>query len=85
MKICHFCGNNNFRETTIQYTYKHNNQYFIVDDVPCTQCEFCGETYFEAKDLKQIEAEFNALYQHGKQPTRKLYVPIERFSDFRQL
>ena len=79
MKICHFCGNKNFRDATIQYTYKHEGKFLIVDDVPCTQCEYCGELYFKAKVLKHIEKEFNAIYYQGKKSKKKLYVPVERF------
>ena len=55
---CHFCGNKNFKEARVQYIYRHNNQFLIVNDVPCEQCEYCGEEYFEGKMLTQIEKEF---------------------------
>ena len=30
MKICHFCGNVNFKNVFVEYTYKHNNKYLFV-------------------------------------------------------
>ena len=79
MKICHFCGNKNFNKKNIQYTYKHNDKFFIVNDVPCEECEYCGEQYFKAGVLKAIEKEFNQIYSSGKRPTAEIKVPIENF------
>jgi YgiT-type zinc finger domain-containing protein len=79
MKICHFCGNKNFKDNFVQYTYKHGDQFLIVNDVPCRQCEYCGEPYFKAEVLKQIEKEFQAVYVHGKKTSKELRVPVERF------
>ena len=76
---CHFCGNKNFKQTKVQYIYKHNAKFLIMDDVPCEQCEFCGEQYFEGKILRQIEEEFNRIYVQGKKPIKELRIPIEPF------
>jgi YgiT-type zinc finger domain-containing protein len=76
---CHFCGNKNFRQTKVQYIYKHNGKFLIMDEVPCEQCEFCGEQYFEGKILRQIEEEFNRIYVQGKKPIKELRIPIEPF------
>ena len=81
MEICHFCGNKNFKKETTQYTYKHSNKFLIVDDVPCEQCEFCGEQYFQADILKQIEKEFNAIYSQGKKVNKEITIPIETYSE----
>ena len=55
MKVCHFCGNTEFKHRTVQYLYRHDNNLLFVNNVPCVECAFCGEQYFEAKVLKQIE------------------------------
>jgi YgiT-type zinc finger domain-containing protein len=78
---CHFCGNKNFKQTKVQYIYKYNSQFLIMDDVPCEQCEFCGEQYFEGKILRQIEDEFNRIYVQGKKPIKELRIPIEPFAE----
>lgn len=78
---CHFCGNKNFKEARVQYIYRHNNQFLIVNDVPCEQCEYCGEEYFEGKMLTQIEKEFHRIYAQGKKAKNELRVPIEQFSE----
>ncbi len=76
---CNFCGNKNFKNTKAQYIYRHDNQFLIVNDVPCEQCEYCGEQYFEGKVLRSIEEEFQNIYLQGKKPTEEITVPIEQF------
>ena len=46
-----------------------------------TRWSYCGEKYFEAKVLKQIEKEFFAI-QNGKKIPHEISVPVE---DFRKL
>ena len=83
MNVCHFCGNKHFKHVFVQYTYKRDQQYMIVEDVPCEQCVFCGEQYFEAGVLKQIEAEFEEVYTNGKKVHHQIIVPIESYNDIK--
>jgi YgiT-type zinc finger domain-containing protein len=78
---CNFCGNKNFKETTVQYIYRHDNKFLIVNDVPCEQCEYCGEQYFDGKILSHIEEEFQNIHVKGKKPKEEVKVPIERFPE----
>ncbi|MEN8216010.1 MAG: YgiT-type zinc finger protein [Pseudomonadota bacterium] len=80
-KVCHFCGNKHFKHTTVQYTYRHDDKFLFVNDVPCEQCEYCGEQYFKASVLKTIETEFNAIHSHGKKIKTEIRVPVEPFLD----
>jgi YgiT-type zinc finger domain-containing protein len=79
-KICNFCGNKNFKEIRTQYIYKHNGKFLIVNEVPCEQCEYCGEQYFKAEVLNKIEADFLAVHSSRKKAQSKLLVPIEQFA-----
>ena len=79
-KKCSFCGNKNFKVMLVQYIYKHNNQFMIVDDVPCEQCEYCGEQYFKASVLKKIEADFKEVYSHRRKANREVTIPVEQFA-----
>ncbi|KOR28664.1 hypothetical protein TI03_04205 [Achromatium sp. WMS1] len=81
MEICHFCGNKNFKFIKTQYTYQKNAKFLIIDDVPCKQCEYCGEQYFEANVLKKIENEFEVIHYHRKKTTKQIIVPIEPYSE----
>jgi len=77
---CNFCGNKNFKDVKVQYVYKHDNNFLIVNDVPCEQCEYCGEQYFEGIVLRRIEDEFQRIHIQGKKTKQELRVPIEQFS-----
>ncbi len=81
MDSCTFCGNKNFNEITTQYTYKRDGKFMLVDDVPCVRCEFCGEQYFEARILKEIESEFNAIYSKKKVAKRHITIPVESYAE----
>ncbi len=80
-KICSFCGNRNFRNKEVQYIYKHDGKYFIINNVPCEECEYCGEQYFKAQTLKKIEADFSRIFYSGKKPKKEIKVPMEEFVD----
>lgn len=79
--ICNFCGNKNFRERHVQYIYKHDHQFLVVDNVPCEECEYCGEQYFKAEVLKKIEENFKTIYLAGKKAKREVTVPVEEFAE----
>ncbi len=79
MKTCNFCGNKNFRERHVQYIYKHNDRFLVVNNVPCEECEYCGEQYFKAEVMKKIEEDFNAIYQSGKKAKKEVRVPVEEY------
>lgn len=81
MEVCQFCGNKNIKNTTTEYTYKHDGKYLIIDHVPCKQCEYCGEQYFEAKILKQIEKEYQNIYASGKKANKEITIPVESFQE----
>ena len=78
-KICNFCGNKNFKEKHMQYIYKHDNQFLVVNNVPCEECEYCGEQYFKAGVLKKIEKDFEDIYFSGKKAKREVKIPVEEF------
>ena len=78
MQNCSFCGNKNIKKVQVEYTYKHNGNYMIFHNVPALQCEYCGEKYFDAKVLKQIEQEFISV-QNGKKASNEISVAVEDF------
>lgn len=82
-KICNFCGNKSFRNKCVQYIYRHNGQFLIVENVPCEECEYCGEQYFKSEVLKKIERDFLDIYSHKKKLKRRIEVPIEEFAELK--
>jgi len=80
-KVCSFCGNKNFRKKTVQYIYRHYEQLLMVNNVPCEECEYCGERYFKGVDLEKIETDFRAIYSSGKKVKKEVAVPVEEFAE----
>lgn len=78
---CNFCGNKNSNKKLVQYIYKHNGQFLVVNNVPCEECEFCGEQYFKANVLKKVEKTFNEIYLSGKKANNEIKVPFEEFAE----
>lgn len=79
--VCAFCGNKNLSQKRVRYIYQNNGNYFFVDDVPCMQCDYCGEQYFEAKEIIKIENAFSDIINHKKHTHKKLEIPVENFSE----
>ncbi len=80
-KICNFCGNKNFTEKNVNYIYKRDDKYLMVNNVPCEECNFCGEQYFKAEVLKKIESDYNDIYLSGKKVVKEIIVPVEEFAN----
>jgi len=59
--------------------YRRDDKFLIVNNVPCEECEYCGEQYFKAEVLKKIEKDFNDIYLTGKKAKREVEVPVEEF------
>ena len=78
-KVCNFCGNKNFTEKKINYIYKRDEKYLMVNDVPCEECDFCGEQYFKSEALKKIERDYNDIYLSGKKVIKQITIPVEEF------
>ena len=79
--ICNFCGNKNFRIRKVQYIYRHDGKFLIVNDVPCEECEYCGEQYFKADVLKKIENDFMEIHSIGRKPKHVIQIPVEEFAE----
>ncbi|MBF0176445.1 MAG: type II toxin-antitoxin system MqsA family antitoxin [Magnetococcales bacterium] len=77
---CPFCGHRHMVARQVEYLYRFGERFMVVTDVPCLECEFCGERYFESTVLKRIEADFHAIQSTGKKPMRTIQVPVEAYS-----
>ncbi|MBF0186035.1 MAG: type II toxin-antitoxin system MqsA family antitoxin [Magnetococcales bacterium] len=77
---CTFCGHQNMAAKQVEYLYRLSDRLMMVTGVPCLECEFCGEQYFDAAVLKRIEADFQAIQHTGKKPLRTIQVPVEAYS-----
>lgn len=80
-EVCAFCGNRNFTERNVQYIYSHQGQFLLVNNVPCEECEYCGEQYFKAEVLKKIKKSFGEIILSRKKAKREIKVPVEEFAE----
>lgn len=76
---CAFCGHRHLSAKTTRYIHQQDSELLIVDDVPCLECDYCGEQYFDAAVLKTIETEHTAIVQQGKKPQTVKPVAVESF------
>lgn len=53
--ICTNCKKGNLKEEKTTYYKKVNGSYFIVENVPCFVCDYCGEKAYSLQTLKKIE------------------------------
>ena len=81
---CAFCGHKELQPRQTQYIYRYDGKFLIVDDVPCLQCVYCGEQYFEGHVLRDIEKRFNELYVQGQKASKEVQIPVEHFADLCQ-
>jgi len=80
-KKCSFCGNRNFTHKMVQYIHKSGERFMVVNDVPCEECDYCGEQYFKAGDLKKIETSFEKLRRSKKKTLKEIRVPVGQFAE----
>ncbi len=79
-RICSFCGNAKIQKATVEYIYRRDGRYLIVSGVPCEECTYCGERYYQAKVLRQIEDNFDLIEKGKKRPRKAITVPVEEFA-----
>ncbi|MBF0110942.1 MAG: type II toxin-antitoxin system MqsA family antitoxin [Magnetococcales bacterium] len=79
-ETCPFCGHRIMTAKQVEYLYRLGERFMMVTDVPCLECVFCGEHYFEADVLKRIEADFQAIQNSGKKPMKTIQIPVETYS-----
>jgi len=58
--MCIFCGGN-LKQSTTEYIEKNKNHIILIKDVPCEECEQCGETYFDDNIFKALENILNGI------------------------
>ncbi len=52
--ICEFCGSETF-EKKVKRLHWYNKKLYIVENVPAQVCAECGERYFHAQVLDEID------------------------------
>lgn len=52
---CDFCDSEQARIIHISRSYGKNEELFVIENIPLISCSQCGESYFTAETLHQIE------------------------------
>ena len=53
--ICDICGQSGVRCRRIAETFGTGEDIFIIENIPMISCPDCGESYFAAETLHEIE------------------------------
>ena len=53
--MCMFCKNKNNVEATTAYVINYKNCIIIVKNVPCLECEQCGEKFYTDEVAEKLE------------------------------
>ena len=53
--MCMFCKNNSLIESTTTHVVNYKNCIIIIRNVPCLECEQCGEKYYTDTVSAKIE------------------------------
>lgn len=53
--ICDICGKEGIRIRKITEAYGKGKNLFVIEDIPMISCPNCGESYFTAQTLHEIE------------------------------
>lgn len=53
--ICDICGKEGARLRRVTETYGKGKDLLVIEDVPMISCPHCGESYFTADTLHEIE------------------------------
>jgi YgiT-type zinc finger domain-containing protein len=53
--ICDICGQDGARMRRIAETYGKSKDLIVIENIPMVSCTRCGESYFTAETLHEIE------------------------------
>lgn len=53
--MCDICGSERARIRRITRTYGKGNDLLVIENIPLVSCPDCGESYFTAATLHEIE------------------------------
>lgn len=53
--MCKYCKGENLIESTTTHVVDFKDHLIIIRNVPCMECDQCGETYLSMKTSRQLE------------------------------
>ena len=74
--VCDICGKKGARLRRIAETFGRHRDLLVIENVPLITCPHCGETYFTADTLYEIER----IKTHRKRLAATRPVRVARFA-----
>jgi len=74
--ICDICGQKVARTRKVTETYGKGKNLLVIENIPMVNCSHCGESYFTAETLHEIER----IRLHRKSFAEKRTVPVANFA-----
>ncbi len=53
--ICELCGKPNALIRKITEAHRKGRELLVIEDIPMVSCSVCGESYFTAETLHEVE------------------------------
>ena len=73
--ICDICGKQGARVRRTTRTFGSGRSAFLIEGVPLVRCPNCGESYFTADTLTEIER----IGKHWRKVAVAKQVPVAKF------
>lgn len=73
---CEVCGVGERRERLIRYSLALEDGFVVVEHVPASVCEHCGETSFAPEVVERLQA----TIWESRPPVRRIETPVYEFA-----
>ena len=73
--ICDNCGKKRARVRRVTRSYGRGRSAFLVEGIPMVTCPDCGESYFTAETLQELER----IRLHWRELARDRKFPVAKF------
>ena len=74
-EMCEYCEGK-LIEKLVTITHRWKDNWVVIENVPVRVCQSCGERYFSARVIKEIER----IARSRSQPKCTLTVPVRSFT-----
>lgn len=59
--MCKYCKSGNYVESTTTHVVDYKDHLIIVRNVPCMECDQCGDTYLSMEVARRLEEIISAV------------------------
>lgn len=73
--ICDICGKSGARTRLVSRSFGKGSELFVIENIPLVSCPNCGESYFTADTLHEIER----MKLHRKNIAEQRNIPVATF------